>query len=112
MDIDQSFEGMLVDRTNIRLELDEGILLHEQKTEEQTVLIQKIQERQSLLDNTVNETHQQSLRLTEFRIQREKFEEQLRQITEQNPVAILAEIDVESTNHNKWSRNCAHLNYV
>ena len=39
LDIDQSFEGMLEDRANIRLELDEGILLHEQKNDEQTVLI-------------------------------------------------------------------------
>jgi len=109
LDIDQSFEGMLEDRSNIRLRLDEGILLHEQKNEEQTALIQKIQERQSLLDNTVNETHQQSLRLTEFRIQREKFEEKLREVTEQNPEAILAEIDVESANHNKMGQELRSL---
>jgi len=109
LDIDQSFEGMLEDRTNIRLELDEGILLHEQKNEEQTALIQKIQERQSLLDNTVNEAHQQSLRLTEYRIQREKFEEQLREITEQNPEAILAEFDVEATDHNKMGQELRSL---
>jgi len=109
LDIDQSFEGMLEDRSNIRLRLDEGILLHEQKNEEQTALIQKIQERQSLLDNTVNEAHQQSLRLTEFRIQREKFEEKLREITEQNPEAILAEFDVEATDHNKMGQELRSL---
>ena len=84
-------------------------MLHEQKNEEQTALIQKIQERQSLLDNTVNEAHQQSLRLTEFRIQREKFEEQLREITEQNPEAILAEFDVEAADHNKMGQELRSL---
>lgn len=109
LDIDQSFEGMLEDRSNIRLELDEEILLHEQKNEEQTAHIQIIQERQSLLDNTVNEAHQQSLRLTEFRIQREKFEEQLREITEQTPEAILAEIDIETADHNKMGQELRSL---
>ena len=109
VDIDQSFEGMLDDRTNIRLELDDGILLHEQKNDEQTALIQKIQERQSQLDNTVNEAHQQSIRLTEYRIQREKFEEQLREITEQTPEAILATFDVEATNNNKMGQELRSL---
>lgn len=108
-DIDQSFDGMLEDRSSIRLRLDEEILLHEQKNEEQTALVQKIQERQSLLDNTVNESHQQSLRMTEFRIQREKFEEQLREITEQTPEAILTEIDVESADHNKMGQELRSL---
>ena len=109
LDIDQSFEGILEDRASIRLELDEGILLHEQKNEEQTVLIQKIKDRQSLLDDTLNETHQQSLRLTEYRIQREKFEEQLREITEQNPETILAEIDLESADNNSMGQQLRSL---
>ena len=50
LSIDQSFEGMLEERSKIKLILDEEILLHEQKNEEQTTLIQKIQERQSMLD--------------------------------------------------------------
>ena len=109
LDIDQSFEGMLGDRTNIRLELDEGILLHEQKNDEQTSLIQKIQERQSLLENTVNEAHQQSLRMTEYRIQREKYEEQLKEITEQSPEAILSEFDVTTSDHNKMGQELRSL---
>ena len=84
-------------------------MLHEQKNEEQTALIQKIHERQSLLDNTVNEAHQQSLRLTEFRIQREKFEEQLREITEQDPEDILADFDVEATDHIKMGQELRSL---
>ncbi len=108
-EIDQSFEGMLEDRSNIKLKLDEEILLQEQKIEEQTLLSQKLQQRQSLLDNTVSEAHQESLRLTEFRIQREKFEEQLQEITEQTPEAILAEIDVETANHNKMGQEVRSL---
>ena len=41
LSIDQSFEGMLEERSKIKLILDEEILLHEQKNEQQTTLIQK-----------------------------------------------------------------------
>ena len=109
LSIDQSFEGMLEERSKIKMILDEEILLHEQKNEQQTTLIQKIQERQHLIDNTLTQSHQQSIKLTEFRIQREKFEEQLSEITEQKPEDILAEINIESADHSKMVQELRSL---
>ena len=94
-EIDDSFTGMLEARSLMKLELDEEILLHEQKNEEQSLLTVKLQERQGLLENSVSVAHQESLRLTEFRIQREQLENKLAEITELSPENILKEMDVE-----------------
>ncbi|MBC8258517.1 MAG: chromosome segregation protein SMC [SAR324 cluster bacterium] len=95
-EIDESFEGMLEDRSDMKRELDEEIQLHEQKNEEQTELTKKLQERQGLLENSVGVAHQESLRLAEFRIQREQLETQLQELTAEEPEEILAEIDVNT----------------
>ncbi|MDP7614095.1 MAG: chromosome segregation protein SMC [SAR324 cluster bacterium] len=95
-EIDESFAGMLEARTIMKLELDEEILLHDQKSEEQTLLTQKLQERQGLLENSVSVSHQESLKLTEFRIQREQLENQIAEITDKSPEEIIAEMDVET----------------
>ena len=100
-EIDGSFEEMLEKRTSMKQELEEGIQLHEQKNEEQTLLSQKLQERQGHLENSVSVSHQESIRLTEFRLQREQLEDQLRKITEHTPEAILSEMDVEASDHKK-----------
>ena len=60
-----------------------------------------MQERQGHLENSVSVAHQESIRLTEFRLQREQLEDQLREITEQTPEAILSEMDVEASDHKK-----------
>ena len=108
-EIDESFEGMLGERSIMKLELEEEIQLHEQKNEEQTLLTQKLQERQGLLENSVNVAHQESIRLTEFRIQREQLEDQLREITDQSPEAIFAEMDVETSDHKKMGQELRAL---
>ena len=101
IEIDESFAGMLEARSLMKLELDEEILLHEQKNEEQTLLTQKLQERQGLLENSVSVAHQESLRLTEFRIQREQLENQLAEITEHSAEDILAKLDIENSDIKK-----------
>jgi chromosome segregation protein len=101
IEIDESFAGMLEARSLMKLELDEEILLHEQKNEEQTLLTQKLQERQGLLENSVSVAHQESLRLTEFRIQREQLENQLAEITEHSAEYILAKLDIENSDIKK-----------
>jgi len=98
-EIDESFEDLLEKRSDMKRELEEDIQLHEQKNEEQTLLSQKLQERQGLLENSVSVAHQESIRLTEFRLQREQLEDQLREITEQTPEAILTEIDIDTSDH-------------
>ena len=108
-EIDESFEGMLEERSIMKLELEEEIQLHEQKNEEQTLLIQKLQERQVLLEDSVNVAHHESIRLTEFRIQREQLEDQLREITDQSPEAIFAEMDVENSDHKKMGQELRAL---
>ena len=98
-EIDESFEDLLEKRSDMKRELEEDIQLHEQKNEEQTLLSQKLQERQGHLENSVSVAHQESIRLTEFRLQREQLEDQLREITEQTPEAILTEIDIDTSDH-------------
>ncbi len=39
--------------------------------------------------------------MTEFRLQREQLEDQLREITEHTPEVILSEMDVEASDHKK-----------
>ena len=63
-EIDGSFEEMLEKRTSMKQELEEGIQLHEQKNDEQTLLSQKLQERQGYLEDSVSVSHQESIRLT------------------------------------------------
>jgi chromosome segregation protein len=109
-EIDGSFEEMLEKRTSIKQELEEGIQLHEQKNEEQTLLSQKLQERQGHLENSVSVSHQESIRLTEFRLQREQLEDQLQKITEHTPEAILSEMDVEASDHKKMGQELRSLN--
>ena len=108
-EIDESFAGMLESRTIMKLELDEEILLHEQKSEEQTLLTQKLQERQGLLENSVSVSHQESLKLTEFRIQREQLENQIAEITDKSPEEIIAEIDVETADLKKMGQELRGL---
>jgi chromosome segregation protein len=108
-EIDESFEGMLESRTIMKLELDEEVLLHEQKSEEQTLLTQKLQERQGLLENSVSVSHQESLKLTEFRIQREQLENQIAEITDKSPEDIIAEMDVETADLNKMGQELRGL---
>ena len=103
-EIDESFAGMLEARTIMKLELDEEILLHDQKSEEQTLLTQKLQERQGLLENSVSVSHQESLKLTEFRIQREQLENQIAEITDKSPEEIIAEMDVETADLKKMGQ--------
>ncbi len=105
-----SFEEMLEKRTSMKQELEEGIQLHEQKNEEQTLLSQKLQERQGHLENSVSVSHQESIRLTEFRLQREQLEDQLQKITEHTPEAILSEMDVEASDHKKMGQELRSLN--
>ncbi len=108
-EIDESFAGMLEARTIMKLELDEEILLHDQKSEEQTLLTQKLQERQGLLENSVSVSHQESLKLTEFRIQREQLENQIAEITDKSPEEIIAEMDVETADLNKMGQELRGL---
>lgn len=108
-EIDESFAGMLEARTIMKLELDEEILLHDQKSEEQTLLTQKLQERQGLLENSVSVSHQESLKLTEFRIQREQLENQIAEITDKSPEEIIAEMDVETADLKKMGQELRGL---
>ena len=108
-EIDGSFAGMLESRTIMKLELDEEILLHEQKSEEQTLLTQKLQERQGLIENAVSVSHQESLKLTEFRIQREQLENQITEITDKTSEDILAEMDVETADLKKMGQELRGL---
>ena len=108
-EIDESFAGMLEARTIMKLELDEEILLHDQKSEEQTLLTQKLQERQGLIENSVSVSHQESLKLTEFRIQREQLENQIAEITDKSPEEIIAEIDVETADLKKMGQELRGL---
>jgi len=108
-EIDESFAGMLEARTLMKLELDEEILLHDQKSEEQTLLTQKLQERQGLLENSVSVSHQESLKLTEFRIQREQLENQIAEITDKSPEEIIAEMDVETADLKKMGQELRGL---
>jgi len=103
-EIDESFAAMLESRTILKLEMDDEILLHEQKSEEQTLLTQKLQERQGLLENSVSVSHQESIKLTEFRIQREQLENQITEITDKSPEDILAEMDVETADLKKMGQ--------
>ncbi|MDP6745189.1 MAG: chromosome segregation protein SMC [SAR324 cluster bacterium] len=108
-EIDESFAGMLEARTIMKLELDEEILLHDQKSEEQTLLTQKLQERQGLLENSVSVSHQESLKLTEFRIQREQLENQIAEITDKSPEEIISEMDVETADLKKMGQELRGL---
>ncbi len=108
-EIDESFAGMLEARTIMKLELDEEILLHDQKSEEQTLLTQKLQERQGLIENSVSVSHQESLKLTEFRIQREQLENQIAEITDKSPEEIIAEMDVETADLKKMGQELRGL---
>ena len=108
-EIDDSFADMLEARTIMKLELDQEILLHEQKSEEQTLLTQKLQERQGLLENSVSVSHQESLKLTEFRIQREQFEKQIVEITDKSTEEILAGMDVENADLKKMGQELRGL---
>ena len=100
-EIDTSFDGMLEKRSAMKVELEEEIKLHEQKNEEQTLLTQKLHERQGLLEKAVDVAHQESLKMTELRIHREQLENQLREITTQSQEEILAELDIEKTDIHK-----------
>jgi chromosome segregation protein len=103
-EIDESFSGLLEARSLMKLELEDEIQLHEQKSEEQTLLTQKLQERQGLLENSVSVAHQESLKLTEFRMQREQLENQLEEITEQTLEEILSGLDIENSDIKKMGQ--------
>ena len=107
--IDESFEEMLENRSSIKQELEEDIQLYKQKNEEQNLLSKKLQERQGHFESSVNISHQESIRLTEFRLQREQIEDQLRKITEETPEAILSEMDVESSDHKTMGQELRSL---
>ena len=108
-EIDESFAGMLESRTFLKLEMDDEILLHEQKSEEQTLLTQKLKERQGLLENSVSVSHQESIKFTEFRIQREQLVNQITEISDKSPEDILLEMDVETADIKKMGQELRGL---
>ena len=108
-EINESFKEMLDTRLKIKEELEEDMQLHEENTEEQNLLSKKLQERQGHLENSVNVSHQDSIRLTEFKLQREQLEEQLLKITEETTEAILSEMDVEASDYKKMGQELRSL---
>ena len=100
-EIDSSFEGLLEKRTKMKIDLEDEIKLHEQKNEEHTLLTQTLQERQTLLEKAVDLAHQESLKMTELRLQREQLENKLQELTDKTQEDILAEIDIDKSDLNK-----------
>jgi len=100
-EIDSSFDGMLNKRSRMKIDLEEEIKLHEQKNEEHSLLTKKLQERQTSLEKAVNVAHQESLKMTELRLQREQLESKLLEITDKTQEDILAGIDLENSDINK-----------
>ena len=102
-EIDSSFDGLIEQREVLQKDLDAELEVHENKNEEQQQFNQELQGIQQKLAESTEQLHQQSLKGTEFRMQREQLENQLAEISEQTPEELYSEMDPESLDRQAMS---------
>ena len=107
--IDASFGGLLQSRDTLKVELDSETVQHVEQTEQQNELTRTLQAKQKTLETVVSAAHDTSLKLAEFRMQREQLEMQLRDFTEQVPATLVQGLDLENLKVRELSREVQRL---
>ena len=107
--IDAAFGGLLQSRDTLKVELDSETVRHGEQTEKQNELLRTLQAKQKTLEAVVGAAHDTSLKLAEFRMQREQLEMQLHDFTEQAPATLVPELDLENLKVRELSREVQRL---
>ena len=107
--IDASFGGLLQSRDTLKGELDSETVRHGEQTEKQNELTQTLQAKQKTLETAVSAAHDTSLKLAEFRMQREQLEAQLQEFTEQPPATLVPGLDLDTLKVRELSREVQRL---
>lgn len=107
--IDGSFEELLIERETVQDQLTSSTELHKEMTGKRTESSQALQETAQELDQLLTKIHEESLRTTEQRMQREQIEQQLTNTYGRSPQEMLGEVNLEEVNESQIASRLKRL---
>ncbi len=100
-DIGENFEGMLELRDHLKQQVEEQTRSYQQMTETRSQSSLNLQELAKELDQLMTKIHEENLRTTEQRMQREQIEQQLINTYGISPEEMLAKLDLSNLKENQ-----------
>lgn len=108
-EVDGSFGMLLKERDELKQLLEDQTQIYNQMNQEYSNLNTQIQESQRGLEKLLGKVHEENLKITEYRMQREQLEQQLMVNYNQSPEELIGQMDLDNLDEKKLASQLRSL---